>query len=403
MGFAVSHLLIIILAVLLPLSIFLWLRRNSSSSSKSSYRSLRVASPVLNFFIIMAMIGKPILEYFKEHQSQADAINPAFFLPVVFFFLVCIYAAVGASIYFYYRAIENINFFAGARMRAPGTSLLMVVPVVNLLAMPYVLYFTYYRSMALLPAHHVSKIRAVALAIGTFVLLVASIAFGLASGNDAIRSDDFDSVSLSLVATCAGLAAGILYTRIVSRVFKAQEAYATYIGAVLHSDASNEAVRSGALDALRSIAVALLVGSGIFTLFSPTQASYWVASVVQTVRVKVAEPANSSPTPDEHLHAMAAELTKSGRQQLDQITWLEGATAEAGRFIYQYSVSAERQPAENATHFLNQIRPNIVRGYCTDPSFQVFRDLNAAVVYRYANADRSPLGEVVVSNADCAS
>ena len=83
------------------------------------YSSLRVTSPVLNFLVVMAMIGKPMLEYFKEHQLQADAISPTLFLPLVLLFLACIYATVGVTVYFYYRAIENINFFTGARVRAP--------------------------------------------------------------------------------------------------------------------------------------------------------------------------------------------------------------------------------------------------------------------------------------------
>lgn len=261
-GFSITHWLILILFLGFPLGIFFWLRRRSRSSH-STYRSLRVTSPVLNFLIILAMIGKPFLEYFKDQQWQSDVIPPALLLALGGFFLICVYAAVGATAYFFYRAIENINFFVGARVRAPATAILMVVPFVNFIAMPFVHYFTYYRSMNLSPEHRVSRFNAAVLAIGAFVLLVVSLASAVLSNNTVLRSGA-DPLSLSIITTCAGLAAGILFTRIVSRVFKAQEAYAAHVGIIGPLNAAREPVRGGLIDNLRSCAVVFLIAIAIF-------------------------------------------------------------------------------------------------------------------------------------------
>ena len=83
--------------------------------SGDSFRSLRVISPVLNFFLVMAFVGRPLLEHFKKHVWQSDSIPPVLLLALSLFFLVCVYVSVGATAYYFSRAMRNINFFTSTR------------------------------------------------------------------------------------------------------------------------------------------------------------------------------------------------------------------------------------------------------------------------------------------------
>lgn len=391
-----AHWLIPLILVGAWIGISVWLRP-ASPSSRPKYRSLRVASPILSLMIMLAVIGRPFAEYYRDHDWQSDALHPAILLSLGGLFLVCVYVSVGAMVYFFYRAIGNINFFAGIRVGSPGTAILMLVPVINVVAIPFVHYITYYRSMSLLPSNRVSAFSAAALAISTFLFAVVALA-GDAVSRNSVLGGDIDPFSLSIVTFCSGLAAGILLTRLVSRIFKAQEAYAAHTSITAPSDAALKPVRGGMIDALRSLAVALLITVGVAAVVEPNGTASAVAMASKALTGNVTEPAAST---DDALRAMAAELNKTGRQRLDEITWLDGATVESDRFVYLYSVAAERQSHENVTRFLDQIRLNITRGFCTEPSLQVFRDLNATVVYRYHYSDRTPLGEVAVANHQC--
>jgi hypothetical protein len=293
---SIIHWVILILLVALPVGLFLWLRR--SKSSAPAYRSLKLTSPILTFLIVVAMIARPILDYYRSHVPQANEISPVILAPLGLFVLVCICAAVAATVYFFYRAMQNINVFAGRQVHAPMTTLLMVIPVANLVATPYIHYATYYGSMALSPAHHASRLGAAALAVGAFVLFLANLVFGAASNSSALFEEPYDAVSLSLVATFAGLAGGILYTRIVSRIFKAQEAHAERIGIIASTGKAQGSVLDGVLDGLRSIAVALLVGAAAFTLVAPAEASAWATSLVQTLHDRLeGSDLSAPPTP----------------------------------------------------------------------------------------------------------
>lgn len=286
---SLAHLVLLIFLAGLPLGLFLFLRR--SRSAAPAYRSLGVTSPILTFLIVVAMIGRPIVDYYRAHVSEANEMSPAILVPLGLFFLVSIYAAVAATVVFFYRAVENINFFAGKRLHAPMSTLLMTIPVANLIATPYVHTVAYFRSMALSPARRASKLGAAALAVGAFFLLLANIGFGLASNNSTLAAGRYDSISLALIATFAGLAGGILYTRIVTRIFKAQEAHAGQTGVIPHTGASPGPALGGVLDALRSVAVALLVGAAVLTVMAPAQASFWATSLVQALHGGLGESA----------------------------------------------------------------------------------------------------------------
>lgn len=292
-----AHMVLLTFVIALPVGLFLWLRRRKSAPT--SYRSLKVTSPVLTFLIVVAMIGRPIVDYYRAHGPEANAMNPAVVVPLGLFFLASVYAAVAATVYFFYRAMENINVFAGRRVHAPMSALLMTIPVANLIATPYIHTVTYHRSMALAPARRASRLGAAVLAIGAFLLLLANIGFGIASNSRTLLGEHYDGVSLSLVATFAGLAGGILYTRIVTRIFKAQEAHAEQIGAIaqIGPKPKRDPVSGGVVDALRSLTVAALVGAAIVTLVAPVEASHWATSLVQLLhdRLGGTEPLSSAP------------------------------------------------------------------------------------------------------------
>src|SRR3984893_9663 len=166
-GRSVWHWLKHLAVFLVPLGAYIWSRRRQA---KADYRSLRIVWPTLNFFLVMAFVGRPLLEHFKKHQWQSVSVPPALLFALGLFFLVCVYVSVGTSAYYFYRAMRNINFFTQARLLAPSSAWLMVVPLANMLAMPYVWGRTYYCSLALHPMHQVSKQTAGAMSMGAFVL-----------------------------------------------------------------------------------------------------------------------------------------------------------------------------------------------------------------------------------------
>jgi len=101
----------------------------------------------------------------------------------------------------------------------------MVVPIANLIVIPYLEYFTYQRSRALATPTHASKLRAALLVGSAFALLVASVALGLPS-DDPLQPGTYDPLALLVLSFCTGCASGILTTRVINGIFEAQESLA---------------------------------------------------------------------------------------------------------------------------------------------------------------------------------
>ena len=150
------------------------------SAKQDRFRSLAAASPVLDVLILVAAVGKPFLDRLQDNDWHSDLLGPTPLLVVVMVFVASLFAMIGAILHFFYRAIQNINFFAGRRVRAPYSALFMVVPIANLVVVPYVQYFAYRRSRAFAGPQKASALRAALLVGLAFGSVVVSVICGYA-------------------------------------------------------------------------------------------------------------------------------------------------------------------------------------------------------------------------------
>jgi len=243
------------------------------SPKQNTFKSLAVASPVLEALIGISVIGKPFLEHLQKNGWQSDLLAPTPLLVIVVVFEVSLFAMIAGILFFFYRAIRNINFFTGHRVRAPYSALFMVVPILNLVVIPYVQYFVYRRSRAFAWPQQASRVRAALFVIGMFGLLLVSVACGYAA-DEATQGAVYDAASLMVIGALTGLAAGILQARIVDGTARAQEAYAAQIGALGSAVTVAEAKpESRVRRVLQSVAVGILVLLAILAALDPRDAS----------------------------------------------------------------------------------------------------------------------------------
>jgi len=403
--------------------------------SGDGFRSLRAISPALNFFLVMAFVGRPILEHFKKHGWQSDSIPPVLLSALSLFFLVCVYVSVGAMAYYFSRAMRNINFFIQARLVTPWSAWLMVVPVVNVVAMPYVWGRTYYCSRGLHPVHHVSKQGAAAVSVGAFVLLMAGMATGIMSDNRTIWPPGYDGVSLSFMSICISVAGTVLFTRIVQRISAIQELYAERVGLVpRRRNSEDESINGGLIDLLKTGGVGACLGLALFTAVWPAVTSsaaqqLFVAGSKQVARIEETGPKQvtrteeappkqitraeeapskqvtrmeeARPTREQILQVIADELNKTAPKLIDTVTRLDRARVEIDRFMYEYTLSvATRLRPDAISKMQRQIRSNVVPAFCSG-EMKRFRQLNATVVHRYRYPSGELVHEVVVAERDC--
>jgi hypothetical protein len=243
------------------------------SAKQSTFRSLASASPVVEALIAISVIGKPFLEHLQKNDWQSNLLSPTPLLIVVVILVVSLYAMIGGVLFFFYRAIRNINFFSGRRVRAPYSSLFMVVPILNLVVIPYVQYFAYRRSRAFAWPQQASALGAALLVVGAFALLLISVICGYA-GDEIQEGAVYDAASLMVIGTLTGFAAGILQARIVDGIARAQESYAGQIGA-LGSGAVVVAAKpeSPTRRALQALSVGVLVALAAAAALDPPLAS----------------------------------------------------------------------------------------------------------------------------------
>jgi hypothetical protein len=254
------------------------------SVKQNRFRSLASASPVLEALIGVSVLGKPFLEHLQKNDWQTDLLPPIPLLVVVSVFVVSLWAMIGAILFFFYRAIRNINFFNGRRARAPYSAFFMVVPILNLIVIPYVQYFAYRRSRAFAWPQRASALSAAGLVGAAFGLILISVICGYA-GDEAAQDAVYDPASLMVIGVLTGLAGGILQARIVDGIARAQETYAAQIGA-LGSAATAAAVKpeSGPRRVLQWLAVGILVVLAVLAALNPALASRAGQLFVQILR-----------------------------------------------------------------------------------------------------------------------
>ena len=98
---------------------------------------------------MVAVLGKPFLEHLQKNNWDTGFIDPQIAMPLVWVFIVSLWALLAAVIIFFFRAIRNINVLSGERLRSPYSALFMLVPISNMIVIPYLEYFAYQRSRAL--------------------------------------------------------------------------------------------------------------------------------------------------------------------------------------------------------------------------------------------------------------
>jgi hypothetical protein len=337
-SFSIWHWIVFSSVVLIPVGAYLWFGRRSPPTD---YRPLRIISPTLNFFVVVAFVGRPILEHLKKYQSVSDSIPPLLLVPLILFFLVSVYVSVGVTAYFFYRAMRNVNFFARASLLTPSSAWLMVVPLANMIAMPYVWGRTYYCSRALHPTHQVSKLAAATIAIGSFLLILIGLATGIMSDNQATWPPGYDGLSLTVIAMCTSTAGTMLFTRIVQRISAVQELYAERVALVPpRRNRQDDSINAGVIDLLKSAVFGACLGLASFAAAWPSVASSALQHFLVVVAGQVTRIEQAQPTREQILQATADELNKTVPQQIDPVTRLDRARVEGDRFVYEYTLSA---------------------------------------------------------------
>ncbi len=254
-----------------------FLRRGALTGKQAQFKSLSFASPVLNSLVLISVVGKPILEHLQKNDWKTDVLTPELTVPLTLVFIASLYAMLGATVYFFFRAIRNINVFSGEKRRSPYSAFFMLIPITNFIVIPYLEYFTYQRSLAFAMPQRASKPRAALLVISAFALLIVSLACGRV-GDDAAQSTAYDALSLFVLSMSTAGAGGILTTRIFDRISKAQELYAQHMTIPADSQASAAiAMRGRMSEAVKSIGIALLLLAALATAIFPTLPSQvWV-------------------------------------------------------------------------------------------------------------------------------
>jgi hypothetical protein len=244
------------------------LRRKALEPGQAKFKSLRAISPLLNTLVMISVIGKPFLEHLRKNDWDTSFVAPQIATPLVVLFIVSLYALLVAILLFFFRAIRNINTLSGVRLRSPYVVLFMLVPIANLIVIPYLEYFTYQRSRALADLEGAYKPRAALLVGSAFALLVASVALGLPA-DDSSQPGAYDALALLVMTLCTGGASGILTTRVVNGIFEAQDRLAQRTpGGEAGRVASDE--RRRWLETLKLHAVAVLLVIAFATAMLPS-------------------------------------------------------------------------------------------------------------------------------------
>jgi hypothetical protein len=245
------------------------LRRKVLKPNQTKFKSLRSTSPVLNTLVMISVVGKPFLENLRKNDWDTRFIAPQIQMPLVAVFIISLYALLAAVLFFFFRAIRNINVLSGERLRSPYSALFMLIPISNLIVIPYLEYFTYQRSRALARPERASKPRAALLVGAAFGLLIASVALGLPS-DDPSQPGTYDPLALLVLSFCTGCASGILTTRVINGIFEAQDCLAQRIVSDEETKAAATDHGKRRIEMLKLDAVAVLLIVAFVTALFPS-------------------------------------------------------------------------------------------------------------------------------------
>lgn len=378
---------------------FLILDERHSRGPGRAYRTLHPIAPILVVMVTLGAGGLAILEFLKDYQAPFETSLPGFMSMVRMVVIASVYVAFSLTLIFFHRAISNINLFTGKRTCRPSYAFYAVLPGTNLAFFPLVLFEAHYYSRSIFYGARVSRRTPAALAIGTFIMFIAAILISLLSDFQDLNSfGSHISTDIALLLFCAAVSFALLFSQIVLEITNLQEALNAHrsLRHDLRHPIAQPNKRNGAL---LYVAAAVLISAG--STLAVTTFIFSGTLTHQPVTQSNAPPARQQLSPQQRLQAVADRMNKTGRKQLDQVTWLEGVRVEDSVFIYDYSVTVEKLQEDQALSFLRRVQPNIIRGYCTDPSLEVFRELNATLVVSYDYPDGSPLGQINVSLSDC--
>ena len=77
---------------------------------------------------MISVVEKPFLEHLrKDDWSMKSFIAPQIATPLVAIFIISLYALLAAVLFFFIRAIRNINVLSGERLRSPYSALFMLI------------------------------------------------------------------------------------------------------------------------------------------------------------------------------------------------------------------------------------------------------------------------------------
>ncbi len=248
----------------------------------ANFKSLRRSSPILNGLIALSVVGKPVLEYLQKNDWNTDLLPFGLSVPVTLAAIASVFALLAGVIYFFFRAIRNINFFSNAKIRSPYAAFFMLIPITNIVIVPYLEYFTLHRSKHIAAPEIVSKWRSMVLVFSSYALLLISLAYGRLS-DDASQSTGYDPLSLLVLSLSTGGAGGILTSWVISGIAEAQDVCACQRGLLplqeLEPGAERRARRQ---KLLQSVAVAILVTVAAITTVLPQWPTEMARAVTQT-------------------------------------------------------------------------------------------------------------------------
>ena len=245
------------------------------------FMSLQATSSILNTLVSIAVVGKPILQHLQKNDWTTDLVPSFLVAPLTILAIASVYAMLAAVVFFFFRAIRNINFFSGMKLRSPYSAFFMLIPISNLVVIPYLEYFAYHRSIEAASPERASRMRAACLVASAFTLLVISLAISRL-GEEATQASNYDPLSLLVLTVCTGGAGGILTTRIISGISKDQNNWALQHGLILDAVAGAAPTRgSKTLDRLKTASVAILLAATIVVAMFPTLPSRTIQTVYQ--------------------------------------------------------------------------------------------------------------------------
>jgi hypothetical protein len=157
----------------------------------------------------------------------------------------------------------------------------MLVPITNIIVVPYLQYFALHRSRLIASPDTASKGRAMALVFAAYALFLIGLAYGRLS-DDISQSTGYDPLSLLVLSLSAGGAGGILTSRVISGIADAQDGCARGRGLLALQECDPKAERRAQWQTLlQSFAVAVLVVVAAVTALFPQLPSTMAAVILQ--------------------------------------------------------------------------------------------------------------------------